>query len=109
MPDPLVVRAVLFDMDGTLVDSTAVVEAVWAGFADRFGLDLAEVLATAHGRRHHAPAGIGAALAVGIRTVAVGPLAAAAAPGLPAIVDFTPVRAGMIATPAGPAIEIDVG
>ena len=63
MPDPLVVRAVLFDMDGTLVDSTAVVEAVWAGFADRFGLDLATVLGTAHGRptrdtvERYAPAG----------------------------------------------------
>jgi len=63
MPDPLVVRAVLFDMDGTLVDSTAVVEAVWAGFAERFGLDLAVVLGTAHGRPtrdtggRYAPAG----------------------------------------------------
>jgi len=44
-------RAVLFDMDGTLVDSTSVVERVWARFADRFGLDLAEILKTSHGRR----------------------------------------------------------
>ena len=44
-------RAILFDMDGTLVDSTAVVELVWARFADRFGLDLAEILKTSHGRR----------------------------------------------------------
>lgn len=57
-------RAVLFDMDGTLVDSTVVVEAVWARFAERFGLDLSTILATSHGRRmddsivHFAPAGI---------------------------------------------------
>ena len=55
--------AVLFDMDGTLVDSTAVVEAVWAEFAQRFDLDLADVLAYTHGRltidsvRHFCPAG----------------------------------------------------
>jgi sugar-phosphatase len=44
-------RAILFDMDGTLVDSTEVVELVWARFAERFGLDLAEILKTSHGRR----------------------------------------------------------
>ena len=46
----LACAAVLFDMDGTLVDSTAVVEAVWAEFADRFDVDLVELLAHAHGR-----------------------------------------------------------
>jgi len=44
-------RAILFDMDGTLVDSTVVVEAVWARFAERFGLDLATILESSHGRR----------------------------------------------------------
>ena len=43
-------RALLFDMDGTLVDSTAVVERVWVGFAQRYGLDAAEVISHAHGR-----------------------------------------------------------
>ena len=38
----LTVRAVLFDMDGTLVDSTAIVEQVWSEFADRYGLDFEE-------------------------------------------------------------------
>ncbi|KQR74925.1 2-deoxyglucose-6-phosphatase [Arthrobacter sp. Leaf337] len=42
-------KAVLFDMDGTLVDSTAVVEQVWGEFAARYGLDIAEILHTSHG------------------------------------------------------------
>jgi len=42
--------ALLFDMDGTLVDSTAVVEQIWAEFADRYGADPHEVLRHAHGR-----------------------------------------------------------
>ncbi|WP_457972580.1 HAD-IA family hydrolase [Arthrobacter sp. D1-17] len=45
----LTARAVLFDMDGTLVDSTAVVEQVWGDFAARYGLDIAEILRTSHG------------------------------------------------------------
>jgi sugar-phosphatase len=38
-------------MDGTIVDSTAVVETVWGQFADRFGIDVEELLAYSHGRR----------------------------------------------------------
>lgn len=45
------VRAVLFDMDGTLVDSTEVVELLWARFADRYGVDPAALLRYAHGRQ----------------------------------------------------------
>lgn len=41
----------LFDMDGTLVDSTAVVEAVWSEFCERNGLDPVALLAYAHGRQ----------------------------------------------------------
>jgi sugar-phosphatase len=44
-------RALLFDMDGTLVDSTGVVEAAWRRFAERFGLDAATVLDGIHGIR----------------------------------------------------------
>jgi sugar-phosphatase len=40
----------LFDMDGTLVDSTAVVERHWGRWAARHGLSLAEILSVSHGR-----------------------------------------------------------
>ncbi len=43
------IRAVLFDMDGTLVDSDAVVERSWTQWAAEYGLQAAEVLAIAHG------------------------------------------------------------
>jgi mannitol-1-/sugar-/sorbitol-6-phosphatase len=43
--------AALFDMDGTLVDSTATVELVWTEVAARHDLDAAEVLAVSHGVR----------------------------------------------------------
>jgi len=42
--------AVLVDMDGTLVDSSAVVERTWEQFARRQGLDVRDVLAVSHGR-----------------------------------------------------------
>lgn len=44
-------EAVLFDMDGTLVDSTAVIERVWSEWALARGLDPAYVLAESHGLR----------------------------------------------------------
>lgn len=47
----LTARALLLDMDGTLVNSDAVVEALWRGWADTHGLDVDEVLAVAHGRQ----------------------------------------------------------
>jgi mannitol-1-/sugar-/sorbitol-6-phosphatase len=43
--------ALLFDMDGTLVDSTAVVMKVWRRFAARHGLDAEQFLADSHGRK----------------------------------------------------------
>ncbi len=46
----LTCEAILFDMDGTLVDSTAVVERAWARWAERYGLDLSEILSFSHGR-----------------------------------------------------------
>ncbi|SEF67377.1 sugar-phosphatase [Actinacidiphila yanglinensis] len=50
-PTTVAVAAVLFDMDGTLVDSTAVVERTWRAFADRHHLDAERILAVSHGRR----------------------------------------------------------
>ncbi|MCW2848365.1 MAG: hydrolase [Marmoricola sp.] len=41
----------LFDMDGTIVDSTTVVERIWRQFAERFGVDVEELFAYSHGRR----------------------------------------------------------
>jgi mannitol-1-/sugar-/sorbitol-6-phosphatase len=41
---------VLFDMDGTLVDSTEVVERHWARWASRHQIDVSEILAVSHGR-----------------------------------------------------------
>ncbi|HEY0260508.1 MAG TPA: HAD-IA family hydrolase [Lacisediminihabitans sp.] len=48
---PLSGTAIIFDMDGTLVDSTAVVEGVWAEFAERHGIDLTTLLGFSHGRQ----------------------------------------------------------
>ncbi len=47
----IVVSGVLFDMDGTLVDSTAVVEATWTDFGHEHGVDPDEILAFSHGRQ----------------------------------------------------------
>lgn len=44
-------RAILLDMDGTLVDSTAVVERVWLEWAAQHGLEADVVLSTIHGRQ----------------------------------------------------------
>jgi sugar-phosphatase len=43
-------KAVLFDMDGTLVDSTRVVELAWGWWAARHHLALQTVLSFSHGR-----------------------------------------------------------
>ena len=56
-------RALLFDMDGTLIDSGAAVRRIWSLFASRFELDVDEIMRTSHGVkmletiREHAPAG----------------------------------------------------
>lgn len=45
------VEAVLFDIDGTLVDSTPAVERTWRTWAARRGLDAEGILRVSHGRR----------------------------------------------------------
>lgn len=44
-------RAILFDLDGVLVDSTGSVGRVWRDWAVRYRLDPEEVIRSAHGRR----------------------------------------------------------
>lgn len=44
-------RAILFDMDGTLVDSRACVETIWKRWAWRHGVDVHSLLQISHGRR----------------------------------------------------------
>jgi sugar-phosphatase len=42
--------AVLFDADGTLIDSIPAVERAWRTWSDEYGFDPDEILATCHGR-----------------------------------------------------------
>ena len=44
-------KALLFDLDGVLVDSQAVVERTWRRWAERHRLDADEIIRLAHGRR----------------------------------------------------------
>jgi mannitol-1-/sugar-/sorbitol-6-phosphatase len=44
-------RAILFDLDGVLVDSTPAVARVWSAWAIQHGFDPKVAVATAHGRR----------------------------------------------------------
>lgn len=53
MTETIRAHAVLLDMDGTLVDSTAVVERLWLAWAEPHGIDPATVLRTVHGRQGH--------------------------------------------------------
>ncbi|KND26549.1 HAD-IA family hydrolase [Streptomyces acidiscabies] len=54
--EPVVIdaRALLLDMDGTLVNSDAVVERIWRRWAEARGLDGDEVMQVVHGRQGHA-------------------------------------------------------
>ncbi|MFE3326777.1 HAD-IA family hydrolase [Streptomyces sp. NPDC059176] len=53
-PSALTARALLLDMDGTLVNSDAVVERVWARWSVEHGLDPHETLKVVHGRQGYA-------------------------------------------------------
>jgi mannitol-1-/sugar-/sorbitol-6-phosphatase len=50
-PTKLAAGALLFDLDGVLVDSTANVERHWREWATRHALDVEKILAVVHGRR----------------------------------------------------------
>ena len=43
--------AILFDLDGVLIDSAACITRHWRQWAEHHNLDLAEIMAVAHGRR----------------------------------------------------------
>jgi mannitol-1-/sugar-/sorbitol-6-phosphatase len=47
----LVCDAILFDLDGTLVDSAKVIERLWTEWAARHSLNVQDILAISHGRR----------------------------------------------------------
>ncbi|MEV7279609.1 HAD-IA family hydrolase [Streptomyces sp. NPDC093111] len=53
-PASFTARALLLDMDGTLVNSDAVVERCWRRWAERHGLDPVEALKVVHGRQGYA-------------------------------------------------------
>ena len=48
---PLVCKAILFDLDGVLVDSAECVERTWRAWSARHGLNAEDVIGIAHGRR----------------------------------------------------------
>jgi len=48
---PIYCKAILFDLDGVLVNSAECVERTWRGWASRHRLDPERVIAMAHGRR----------------------------------------------------------
>ncbi|MFD4140344.1 HAD-IA family hydrolase [Streptomyces sp. NPDC058572] len=54
IPPVLTARALLLDMDGTIVNSDAVVERCWRAWAVEHGLDPDEALKVVHGRQGHA-------------------------------------------------------
>ena len=53
MTESLTARALLLDMDGTLVDSTPVVNRIWSDWALAHGVDVDAVVRAAHGRQGH--------------------------------------------------------
>jgi sugar-phosphatase len=110
----LTARAVLFDMDGTLVDSTAVVEQVWTTFASEHGMDAQAIIATGHGVRaedtmlRHGPAGFdvaaGADRLFDLELAAVDGIVAV--PGARAFVESLPAASIALVTSARRALAL---
>lgn len=114
MPSPvtLTARALLLDMDGTLVDSTALVEEIWTMLARRFGHDPADLMRRIHGVRaadsiaRFAPAGsdVPALLAELDRLELDGSPATVEIPGARDLVAALPAASHALVTSAGPAL-----
>lgn len=93
-------EAILFDVDGTLVDSTAGIELTWREWAARHSIDVDEVLAGCHGRRTTdtvalfvAPADVAAAAAEAEAIAQEHFASAVALPGAAALLyDLRPMR-----------------
>ena len=48
---PVICQAILFDLDGTLIDSASRVQRLWLGWAKKHGIDPRSLLEVMHGRR----------------------------------------------------------
>ncbi|MFT7767031.1 HAD-IA family hydrolase [Clavibacter tessellarius] len=111
-PVTLTARALLLDMDGTLVDSTALVEEIWTMLARRFGHDPADLMRRIHGVRaadsiaRFAPAGsdVPALLAELDRLELDGSPATVEIPGAHDLVAALPAGSHALVTSAGPAL-----
>lgn len=109
-PVTLTARALLLDMDGTLVDSTALVEEIWTMLAHRFGHDPADLMRRIHGVRaadsiaRFAPAGsdVTALLAELDRLELDGSPATVEIPGARDLVAALPAGSHALVTSAGP-------
>ncbi len=44
-------QILLFDMDGTLIDSSKAIATAWSSWAGRYGLDAEQVIEYGHGRK----------------------------------------------------------
>ncbi|MBM7389809.1 sugar-phosphatase [Clavibacter michiganensis] len=108
-PVTLTARALLLDMDGTLVDSTALVEEIWTTLAVRFGHDPADLMRRIHGVRaadsiaRFAPAGsdVPALLAELDRLELDGSPATVEIPGARDLVAALPAGSHALVTSAG--------
>jgi len=111
-PVTLTARALLLDMDGTLVDSTALVEEIWTMLAHRFGHDPADLMRRIHGVRaadsiaRFAPAGsdVPALLAELDRLELDGSPTTVEIPGARDLVAALPAGSHALVTSAGPAL-----
>lgn len=111
-PVTFTARALLLDMDGTLVDSAALVERIWTGLAVRFGHDPEELMRRIHGVRaadsiaRFAPAGsdVPALLAELDRLELDGSPDTVEIPGARDFVAALPAASHALVTSAGPAL-----